>query len=103
MPESLATSSTPLNGRRLSISGSNSSTPRRKAILPTRLEPKQHDSMESFGRVSVAEPLIQREQGSPSTTRGVGHERIGLPLQSFVRNRFHEVPEAAEIVSQFGG
>jgi hypothetical protein len=60
---------------------------------------------ESLGRVSadVSEPLIQREQASHSTTRGVGHERIGLPLQSFVRNRFHEVPEAAEIVSQFGG
>ena len=35
--------------------------------------------------------------------RGVGYKRIGLLLQSFVRNRVHAVPEATEIVSQFDG
>jgi hypothetical protein len=72
---------------------------------PNSSEPKQHDAMESFGRVSpdVTEALIQREQASPSTAGGVGDERIWLPLQSLVRNGVHEVPETAEIVSQFGG
>jgi hypothetical protein len=34
---------------------------------------------------------------------GISHERIGLPLQSFVHNCVHQVSATAKIVSQFGG